>query len=49
MLLVLNVDGFYDPLKALLDHYEAHGMLDARDRDLIVFADTVEELAEHLK
>ena len=48
-LLVLNVDGFFDPFKALLDHYEATGMLTPGDRALIVFADTVPELAEHLK
>ena len=48
-LLVLNVDGFFDPFKALLDHYEATGMLDARDRALIHFADTAEALAKYLK
>ena len=48
-LLVLNVDGFFDPFKALLDHYEAAGMLEPRDRSLIIFADTVDALAEHLK
>ena len=48
-LLVLNVDGFFDPFKALLDHYEATGMLTPADRALIHFADTVPELAEHLK
>ena len=48
-LLVLNVDGFFDPFKALLDHYEATGMLEPRDRALIIFADSVTELAEHLK
>ena len=45
----LNVDGFFDPFKALLDHYVATGMLEPCDRALLVFADTVEELAEHLK
>jgi len=45
----LNVDGFFDPFKALLDHYVATGMLEPRDRELLVFADTVEELAEYLK
>ena len=45
----LNVDGFFDPFKALLDHYVATGMLDPRDRALLVFADTPEELAEYLK
>ena len=48
-LLVLNLDGFYDPWKDLLRHYESHGMLEARDRDLVIFVDTVEELASHLK
>lgn len=45
----LNVDGFFDPFKALLDHYVATGMLEPRDRELLVFTDTVEELAEYLK
>ena len=45
----LNVDGFFDPFKALLDHYVAAGMLEPRDRALLVFADTVEELADYLK
>jgi uncharacterized protein (TIGR00730 family) len=45
----LNLDGFFEPFKALLDHYEKTGMLDARDRGLVVFADTVEELAGYLK
>ena len=45
----LNVDGFFDPFKALLDHYVATGMLDPRDRALLVFADTPAELAEYLK
>ena len=48
-LLVLNIDGFFDPFKALLDHYEASGMLEHRDRSLIIFADTVDALAEHLR
>ena len=45
----LNLDGFFDPFKALLDHYVATGMLEPRDRAMLVFADTVEELAEYLK
>jgi hypothetical protein len=48
-LFALNLDGFFDPFKALLDHYEATGMLDPRDKALIVFADTPAELAEYLK
>ena len=45
----LNLDGFFDPFKALLDHYVATGMLSKEDRALVTFADSVEELAEHLK
>lgn len=41
--LAINHKGFYEPLKALLDHYVATGMLDARSRELMCFADTLEE------
>ncbi len=49
LVLALNVDGFFEPFKALLDHYEAAGMLERKDRELIRFADTPAELAEYLK
>lgn len=39
-----NVDGFYDTLKAMLDHFVATGMLEAQDRALISFPETIEEL-----
>ena len=45
----LNLDGFFDPVKALLDHYVARGMLEPEDRDLVVFADTPSELAEYFR
>ncbi len=45
----LNLDGFFDPFKALLDHYVAGGMLEPEDRDLVVFADTPAQLAEYLR
>ena len=47
--IALNVDGFYDPLIALLDHYVQTGMLDSRSRALIAFPRTPGELAELLK
>jgi uncharacterized protein (TIGR00730 family) len=40
----LNVDGFYDPFQALLDHYVATEMLEPGDRARIAFPRTVEEL-----
>ena len=45
----LNLDGFYEPLKALLDHYVSTGMLDLRTRNMISFPETVHELEEALK
>ena len=48
-ILVLNLDGFFDPFRALLDHYVATGMLEPRDRDLVLFAGSVQELAESLR
>ena len=47
-LFALNLDGFYEPFRALLGHYEAAGMLSPKDRELIVFADTAEQLAAYL-
>ena len=44
-IVAFNLDGFYDPLKALLDHYVATGMLDARSRGLVSFPTTLEEFA----
>ena len=43
-LYALNRDGFYDPFIALLDHYVATGMLEAKDRALVRFPKTVDEL-----
>lgn len=48
-LFALNLDGFYDPYKALLDHFVNTGMLEPQDRDLVSFPETVEELVADLK
>ena len=47
--IAFNMDGFYEPLKALLDHYVATGMLDGPSRELVTFPETVGELADILK
>jgi len=47
-ILALNLDGFYNPLKDLLDHYVDTDMLDKKSRDLISFPETVEELLKYL-
>ena len=41
--------GFYEPLKALLDHYVSTGMLDAPSRDLISFPETIGEFVACIK
>lgn len=46
---VLNHDGFYEPLKALLDHYVAAGMMTMETRGKVLFADTAEQLIEMLE
>ena len=47
-ILVLNHGGFYEPLKALLDHYVSEGMLKDDTRNKIVFAEDPEELLDAL-
>ena len=47
-LLALNVDGFFDPLVALLDHMRDSGMMDDHARGLVSFYNSPEELAASL-
>ena len=46
---VLNHEGFYEPLRHLLDHYLETRMLPLSTREKVIFADTVEELLEMLE
>jgi len=46
--MALNMNGFYEPLKALLDHYVKTEMLDEASRKLITFPETVEDLVKEL-
>lgn len=39
-----NIDGFYDPLKALLDKFVWTNMLEKKDEEKIMFPESVEEL-----
>lgn len=45
---LLNLDGFYNPLIALLDHYVTTHMMEPRDRALVQAANSPEELVEML-
>lgn len=44
----LNIDGFYNPLKDLLDHFVWTKMLETEDRARIFFPETVQELEKLL-
>ena len=46
---ILNYDGFYEPLKALLEHYVNTKMMTQETMAKIRFADTVEQLLEMLQ
>ena len=39
-----NFEGFYNPLKDLLDHYGATGMMARADRELLSFPETIDGL-----
>ena len=47
--IALNLEGYYEPLKALLDHYVKYQMMTPEDRELMQFPNTVEELIALLK
>ena len=49
MVIALNIDGFYEPFKVLLEHYAKTGMMPAEDLAMIHFPSTVEELAALFK
>ena len=46
---LLNHDGFYEPLRALLNHYVQTRMLSQATLDMVMFADTPEELVAMLQ
>ena len=45
---LLNYEGFYEPLRALLQHYVDMKMMSAETLDRLVIADTPEELLSKL-
>jgi uncharacterized protein (TIGR00730 family) len=47
-ILLLNINGFYDKLLAFLDHCVAEGLLKAKNRELLLVADTVEDALAQL-
>lgn len=47
-LILLNFNGFFEPLRALLEHYVSENMLTPGDRDIAEFFDTPEAILETL-
>jgi uncharacterized protein (TIGR00730 family) len=47
-ILLLNINGFYDPLLTFLDHAVAQGMLKQKNRDNLLVAATVEDALAQL-
>lgn len=48
-LIVCNFFGFYEPLKALMQHFVATNMLTEEDYNLVEFVDTPEEFAKAIE
>jgi uncharacterized protein (TIGR00730 family) len=48
-ILLLNINGFYDKLLGFLDHCVAEGMLKAKNREVLLVANSVEEALELLQ
>ena len=46
---VLNHEGFYEPLRVLLDQYVKTGMMSKETCSMMVFAETVEEILDDLQ
>jgi uncharacterized protein (TIGR00730 family) len=47
--IAFDYDGFFEPLKALLEHYVSAGMMDTGTLELLHFPRTAEEVAALLK
>lgn len=47
--IILNLDGYYDPLRLLLDHMVGEGFLDEESRTRFLFAADTESIAELLR
>ncbi|MBP5172547.1 MAG: TIGR00730 family Rossman fold protein [Bacteroidales bacterium] len=47
-IVIFNVDGFYDILESLFDHYVETGMLDVPTRKKYIFVRTIEEFKKEL-
>ena len=46
--MILNIDGYYETLRELLDHMVREGFLDKESRDKFLFPDDVESISELL-
>ena len=46
--IVLNLDGYYEPLRHMLDHMVLEGFLDKKSREKFIFAPDTESIAQFL-
>ena len=46
--IIFNLDGYYEPLRQMLDHMVREGFLDADSREKFLFAGNIEEIADIL-
>ena len=47
--MILNIDGYYEPLRDLLDHMVREGFLDRESRDKFLFPEDIESISELLR
>ena len=48
-LIMVNVDGYWDPLRSLLDHVISHGFAEGSLNDLVQWAGSIPEAMDLLK
>ena len=46
--MILNIDGYYEPLRDLLDHMVREGFLDKESRDKFLFPEDIESISQLL-
>lgn len=48
-IVLFNINGYYDPMKALLEHTAAERFMEKKILELCVFRDTAEEVLEYIE
>ena len=48
-IVLVNINGFYDPLLTFLDHCLTEGMMTVKKREIVLVANTVEDIFKRLQ